>query len=172
MKEDTNGYHENPVFIYILEFLSACLICYFLYLVFPQYRLIWAMVYVAVVISPVREKSRALVLSRIKANFIGAFFGLFVLLAFTPTFFSFCVGAVATILFCHTLKIIGTARSALLTLISVVIPRYTEPHYVVVLERIICVTAGCLVALMAIIFFDRLVLRFSKPAWQSGTKGG
>jgi uncharacterized membrane protein YccC len=171
MNVGIDGHHENPVYIYLLEILSACLICYFLYVVFPRYRLIWAMVYVAVVISPIREKSRALVFGRIKANFIGAFFGLVVLLIFRPTFLSFCVGAVATILFCHALKITATARSALLTLISVVIPQYSEPHYAVALERVICVTIGCLIALMSIIFFDRLALRLSKPARQPETQG-
>jgi len=157
------GHHDNHVFIYILEILAASLICYFLYLSFPQYKLIWAMIYIPVVISPIREKSRVLVFSRIKANFIGALIGFIILLAFQATFFSFCIAAAATILVCQALKITATARSALLTLVTVAIPQYTEPLPVVAVERIILVTSGCLIALLVIVFFDGLVIRFSRP---------
>ncbi len=155
---DGGGHHENPVYIYLVEILSACLICYFLYLLFPRYPLVWAMVYAGVVISPVREKSRALVVSRIKANLIGAFFGLLVLLVFAPSFVSFCVGSTATILFCHTLGIITTARSALLTLVSVIVPHYVEQPYVIALERAIIVTVGCVIAFGVIVAVERFVL--------------
>jgi uncharacterized membrane protein YgaE (UPF0421/DUF939 family) len=164
------GHHENPVFIYILEILSACLICYFLYLSFPQYQLIWAMIYIPVVISPIREKSRLLVFSRIKANFLGAAIGFIILLVFKAAFLSFCIAAIATILLCHALKIIATARSALLTLVSVAIPQHIEPLHVVAVERIIFVTCGCLIALSVILFFDRLVILFSQPERNAAIK--
>lgn len=164
------GHHENPVFIYILEILSASLICYFLYLSFPQYQFIWAIIYIPVVISPIREKSRLLVFSRIKANFIGASVGFLILLLFQATFISFCIAAIATILLCHALKIIATARSALLTLVSVAIPQHIEPLHVVAVERIVFVTCGCLIALSVILFFDRLVIVLSQPNQYAVTK--
>ena len=164
--------HENPVFLYILEMLSACLICYWLYESFPQYNLISAVVYAAVVISPIREKSRALVISRIKANFLGAFLGFLAMLFTGPTFISLAIGAIAAILLCNALKIMDTARSALLTMVAVVIPHYLEPSGVVVLERIVSVTCGCLIALMITIAFEMAYLRWFGPAGQDEINAG
>jgi uncharacterized membrane protein YgaE (UPF0421/DUF939 family) len=129
------------------------------------------MIYIPVVISPIREKSRLLVFGRIKANFLGAFFGFLVLLFFDQSFVSFSLGAIATILFCNALRIIETARSALLTLVAVVIPHYSEPHYVVALERIVCVTCGCFIAFMVIIISDHLYLKFAESKRQAGING-
>ncbi len=148
---------EIAIPIYILEVLAACLICYLLYLAFPGYKLIWALIFVPVVLSPIRDKSRKLALSRIEANFLGASVGFLLLLAGKPALLSFCLGAAATILICHALSIVDTARSALLTLVTVAIPQYTEPGYVVAAERILFVTTGCLIALLVVLATDRLL---------------
>lgn len=154
--------HENPVWIYMLEVLSAILICYFIHLSFPTYRLIWGIIYIPLVISPIREKSRVLAFSRIKANFLGAFVGFCIMIICKPTFSVFCLGAITIIIICNSIGILEMARSALLSLISVLIPHYSEPHTVIAMERIFSVTCGCLIAFLVIVCFDTLVIRFSR----------
>ena len=157
----TAGRHENPVYLYALEVLSACGVCYLLYRLIPGYHLIWAVIYVPLVISPIREKSRALVLGRIQANFLGALLGFAVLVVFGQNFFAFAAGAAAIIGICSTAKFVDLTRSALLTLVAVTVPHYAEPSWGVALERIVCVTCGCLIALAAILAFEHLHGRFA-----------
>ena len=120
------------------------------------------MLYIAIVISPKREKTRALIYDRVKANFIGAFIGALILLLIKPTLLSFCAGATITILLCNSFKMIDSARSALLTLITVIIPESKDPHYVVAVERVITVTLGCSIALLVTIIFDYFLMKYSR----------
>ncbi len=66
------------------------------------------------VISPIREKSRVLAFSRIKANFLGAFIGFCITIICKPTFLVFCLGAITIIIICNSIGILEMARSALL----------------------------------------------------------
>lgn len=160
--------HQNPVWLYILEVLSACLICYFLNVSFPSYHLVWGLIYIPLVISPIREKSRSLVFSRIKANFIGAFVGFCMMINTNPSFPVFCVGAVTIIVVCNMMRMLETARSALLSLGSVLLPHYAEPNTVIAVHRILSVTCGCLIALLVIVCFDSIMNRFSDRRHEDG----
>jgi uncharacterized membrane protein YgaE (UPF0421/DUF939 family) len=165
---DSNG---SSLMIYILEFLTAAIAFYLLYLAFPQHKLIWGMVYIAVVVSPKRDKSKSLIYDRIIANAIGAFVGFVILLFFKASLLSLCAGAVLIILFCNFLKMIDTARSALLPLIVVLMPEYKESVYVVALERILCVTLGCLTALAVKLLFDFVLLNLGRKRQGVTAKG-
>lgn len=148
-----------PVILYIFEFLTATLIGYMLYRLFPDYHMIWAMTSIALVLSPKSIKSRALIYDRIKANILGVVIGFIVLVVHHPNIFTFCLGSIALILLSNYLKTLTTIRSSLIALVVVVIPEIhkTVPGLTVALDRIVCVIAGCIIALVVTILFDELI---------------
>jgi uncharacterized membrane protein YccC len=156
-------YLKKPVFIYILEFISATIVCYALYVSYPQHRLIWAMTSVSLVLTPRSEHSRALIYSRIKANLLGVFTGLLIMMIHKPGIIVFCVGAVLAILLSRMFNIMDSVRSALVALIVIMIPEYRESSYVVALERVVCVITGCVIALIVTYLFDFVLLKLSEP---------
>jgi uncharacterized membrane protein YccC len=156
-------YLKKPVFIYILEFISATVVCYALYISYPQHRLIWAMTSVSLVLTPRSEQSRALIYNRIKANLMGAFTGLLIMMVHKPGIAVFCLGAVLTILLSNMFNIMDSVRSALVALIVIMIPEYRESSYVVALERVVCVITGCVIAFFVTYLFDFILLKLSGP---------
>ena len=156
-------YLKKPVFIYILEFISATIVCYALYISYPQHRLIWAMTSISLVLTPKSEQSRALIYSRIKANLLGAFTGLLLLMIHKPGIIVFCLAAILTILLSNVFNIMDSVRSALVALIVIMIPEYRESSYVVALERVVCVVTGCVIALIVTYLFDFILIKLSEP---------
>ena len=78
---EITGKLDLSILLFILEYLTSTLIFYLIYLALPQYKLIWGLIFIAVVLSPKSGDSPGLVYDRIIANFIGAAIG-FVILAF------------------------------------------------------------------------------------------
>lgn len=158
------GIPKSPVVIYALEFITATLVGYFLYLLFPDYHMIWAMTSIALVLSPRSDKSKLLIYDRIKANFLGVLVGFLVLLVHYPNILTFCIGAVVLILVSNHLRYLTCIRSSLVALVVVVIPEIGEAGncYMIALDRIVAVIAGCLIALVVSFVFDLALSLFQK----------
>jgi uncharacterized membrane protein YccC len=150
----------SRLFIYILEFLCASGIAYLLVLMYPQYRLVWAMTSIAFVMSPKSDESRALIYGRIKANILGAVIGFAVMLIELPTVVLLGIGIVFTIFLTRHFKLYKTVRSALVALVIIIVPAYSEPHTSVALERAVCVLIGCVIALLVTFVFDSLISKY------------
>ncbi len=161
----------NPVVAYILEFLSASGVVYLLLTFYPQHRLLWAMTSIALVLTPKSEESRALIYARIRANILGSLVGFVIMLIHEPNIVLFCVGAVATILLCKALRMYATVRSAVVALIIIMVPVYSDAHTRIALERMICVITGCVVALLVTVFFDVLIGFLSREPWKGRVSG-
>jgi uncharacterized membrane protein YgaE (UPF0421/DUF939 family) len=83
-----------------------------------------------------------------------------------------CIASAIIIMLCNAFDKIDTARCALLTLVGVVLPSYHEPSYIIAVERIVCVTAGLLTALLVNIFYGWLFAKVSLKFDVSGSKEG
>ncbi|WP_183568087.1 FUSC family protein [Mucilaginibacter sp. SP1R1] len=132
--------------VYLTKCLAGVTICYLLYKYIPQYPFYWAIVSVAVALSP--DNSNQLAYDRMKANMLGCGVGLCLYPLHLPNLLILCLGVAVTIGLGITFQITNTLRSALAALVIVTIQEELEKHWYIALERVACVVAGCLVALM------------------------
>ncbi len=140
---------KNPSFIrYLLLCVIGSSICYLLYTLFPAYPFQWSIISVLIVLAPEKKDARKLALDRIKANVIGSVTGLLSFLIHTPDIMSLGCSVVATVLICTWVKLGNASRSALAALAIVLILEKERNTFDAALERMGCVIAGCIVALI------------------------
>jgi uncharacterized membrane protein YgaE (UPF0421/DUF939 family) len=148
-----------PHWSYVLKCLIGVTICYVLYIEIPQYPFYWSIVSVALALSP--DNSNAQAYDRMKANLLGCAIGLCLYpLHFSPLL-ALCIGVLLTISIGLAAKITGALRPALAALIIVTINEQKQGRWVPV-ERVVCVVAGCLVALLLSLLFSLLARIFSR----------
>lgn len=138
------AYSTNTV--YLIKCLVGVIICFALYQYIPQYPFYWAIVSVVVALSP--GDSNQLAYDRMKANVLGCAVGLCLYPLHLPNLLILCMGVTMTIGIGIAFRISNTLRSALAALVIVTIQGEQEKHWYIALERVMCVIAGCLVALL------------------------
>ncbi|ALL05937.1 hypothetical protein AQ505_10790 [Pedobacter sp. PACM 27299] len=146
--------------IYLLKCLIGVIICYLLYKYIPQYPFYWSLVSVVVALSP--DNSNTLAYDRMKANLLGCTVGLCLYPIHISYLLILCLGVTLTIALGLAFRITQTLRSALAALVIVTIQEQLEKHWYIAVERVGCVVAGCLVALLVTMFFNMLLARLSK----------
>jgi uncharacterized membrane protein YccC len=150
-----------PNAFYLLKCLSGVAICYFLYIKIPKYPFYWSIVSVAIALSP--DNSNRLAYDRMKANLLGCAVGLCLYPLNLPGLAALCIGITLTLSIGFALKIPSTLRSALAALIIVTIHEEEQRQWYLPLERVTCVVAGCLVALLVTLVFNLAARRFGSP---------
>ena len=140
--------------IYIVKCLLGVIICYILYIAIPQYPFYWALISVALATSIDSTNNQAY--DRIKANALGCGVGICLYPLQLPELAIICIGITITIFLGIGLKISSTIRSALAGLIIVTLQVEQTKHWYIALERVVCVVAGCVVALMITLAFNWL----------------
>ena len=156
------GTFANPVSIYTLKFLFAAAIAYALLIRYPQHKLIWAMNSIALVLSPIREESNVLIADRILANMLGAAVASILMLYDNPNIILGCIGIVITIILSKILNIYRTVRTAVVTLVIIMVPVYEGSRIMIAFERLFCVIIGCVIALIITLLADALIHRIFK----------
>lgn len=155
---------NKSIFLPHLPYLAKCvigvIICYILYKEFPQYPFYWAIVSVVIAISP--DNSNRLAYDRMKANILGCSIGLCLYSIHIPTLLLLCLGIVATICVGIALNLMSTLRSAMAALIIILIHEEQVRQWYLPVERVLCVIAGCLVALLVSLVFNRVGQQFKK----------
>lgn len=154
---------EKPqrfVWIYLLKNLIGATICFFIFKSFPEYPLFWSLISVVVVFTP--DNSNQLAYDRIKSNFLGASIGLS--LSYLPIgqLYLLLLGLAITILVAFSLKLDKTIRPALAAIVIVLFENQTDASWLIPLERVLCVTLGCLVALLITYSFSKIEHLFKK----------
>jgi regulator of ribonuclease activity A len=157
-------YLKSPFFIYILKCLSGLSIGYWLFISFPHHQFYWTIISILIVISPDPKDSTRLALDRMKANTIGSITGLLMFLINQPGLLLMAVGVVITIAICSLLKLMSVGRSALVALLIVMIHEKNGNSWEIALERMGCVIAGCVIALVITIIFDYFTREKQKPS--------
>lgn len=146
--------------IYLIKCLIGVIICYLLYKYIPQYPFYWSLVSVVVALSP--DNSNTLAYDRMKANLLGCTVGLCLYPIHISYLLILCLGVTLTIALGLAFRITQTLRSALAALVIVTIQEQLEKHWYIAVERVGCVVAGCLVALLVTMFFNMLLTRLSE----------
>lgn len=147
----------NP--IYLLKCLTGVLICYVLYIKIPAYPFVWAVVSVVIALSP--DNSNKLAYDRMTANLMGCAVGLALFPIDLPVWVGLCIGLALTISLSHALKKDEALRSALAALVIVLLNEEKTRQWYVPMERVVCVVAGCVVALLVTLGFSLI----AKSRW-------
>jgi uncharacterized membrane protein YgaE (UPF0421/DUF939 family) len=145
----------NP--LYLLKCLIGVLICYVFYVEIPAYPFVWAVVSVVIAISPDNSNKQAY--DRITANLIGCAVGLALFPIPLPVWLELCLGIVLTIVIGSALKKTEALRSALAAVVIVLLNERENRQWYLPLERVVCVVAGCVVALLVTLLFT-LIARY------------
>ena len=140
----------NP--IYLIRCITGVLICYVLYIKIPAYPFIWAVVSVVIALSPDNSNKQAY--DRITANLMGCAVGLALFPLALPVWVGLSIGIALTIAISYALKKDAALRSALAALVIVLLNEQKTRQWYLPLERVVCVVAGCLVALLVTLGFS------------------
>ncbi|WP_158795556.1 FUSC family protein [Pedobacter sp. L105] len=147
--------------LYLLKCIAGLILCYVLYKAFPQYPFYWSLVSVVITMAP--DSSNKLAYDRITANTLGCAVALALYPIHISPLIMLCAG-VALIIIIGTLLQLNTAlRSAMAALIIVILNEQEHRNWIVALQRVGCVIAGCLIALgVALVFNTVMHLRHKR----------
>ncbi len=142
--------------LYAFKCVAGLCVGYALYRLFPQHQFYWSIISILLVLAPDSGDSNKLAFERMGANLLGSTIGLLIYLVHKPNLLSLCVGVVATIFVGTRLKLENAIRSALVSLIVVMINEQQNNSGKAALERIGCVIAGCVIAMLITLAFNLL----------------
>lgn len=152
----------SQLIIYITRCFIGFLIGYYLYLRFPDYGIMWALISIILVISPEGQNSKKLSIERFKSNLIGSSVGFLCLLINEPNVYICLLGVFLTILVCYLFNVINMARVALVTLIIILVQPHTSHLTETPLIRGLSVTIGCFIGLGITVFTSMLIRRLKR----------
>ena len=141
-----------PNGIYLLKCLTGLSICYVFYLEMPQYPFYWSLVSVVIAIAP--DNSNRQAYDRIIANLLGCTVGLLLYPIGLPGLIVLCIGVTVTIAIGYAVRKVDALRSALAALVIVLLHEREVREWYIPLQRVGCVVAGCLVALLVTLVFN------------------
>lgn len=149
-----SGLHDLHFLLYLIKALMGLSVCYLLYKIFPGNQFQWSMISVLLVLTPNDSDSNRLAIDRTKANVIGSAFGLLFYLIHKPDLPTISAAVVCTIVFSALVRLGNASRTALAALIIVMVLEGEKDSFVFALERMLCVFAGCFIALALTFVFS------------------
>jgi uncharacterized membrane protein YgaE (UPF0421/DUF939 family) len=153
--------------IYAAKCIAGIMLCFLIYMFFNQWvDYTWSLISVILVLSPEGKDAVDLVLTRIKANFIGAGTGILILLLHLPSPWNLAAGATISLFICDRLNLNAGARSTLAAMIIILLHQEGSnsgaPLWDSALSRIIAVVSGCILGLLITYVFHS-IFRLSTP---------
>ena len=142
--------------VYILKTMSAVLLSYFASMLVHWLDFAWCLISSVLVLSPEGTDAMPLALTRIKANLVGAFSGLLILLIDLPVPYNMGAGAIVALFLCDLFKLNTGARSTLAAMIIVLMRPEGAHVWDASLGRTSSVIFGCLLGLMVTLIFHKL----------------
>ncbi len=148
--------------LYATRCIIGVVICYILFIYFPELPFQWSVVSVVVAISP--DNSPSLAVDRMKANLLGCAigFGLFFIPA--PNLLMLCLGVILVIITGLYLQLHGSLRSALAAIVVLMVDSTHAHDWKLALGRLSCVIIGCLIALLVTIGFNQIFLLIKRKS--------
>jgi uncharacterized membrane protein YgaE (UPF0421/DUF939 family) len=156
-----NEKYKN-LLLYITKCIAAASLIYFFSNLFNYSDIIWSLISAILVLSPDAKEALPLAMTRIQANLVGSGSVLLcLLLSGVPHLVTISLSYALAITVCFMLNLMTASRSALAAVTIIVLAPATEAHlWDKPLERVVSVTAGCLVGLVITLIIHR---RFSGP---------
>jgi len=142
--------------VYILKTMAAVLLSYFASMLVHWLDFAWCLISSVLVLSPEGTDAMPLALTRIKANLVGAFSGLLILLVDIPVPYNMGAGAVVSLFLCDLFKLNTGAKSTLAAMIIVLMHPEGAHVWDASLGRISSVIFGCLLGLIVTFVFHKL----------------
>lgn len=167
-----SGLHDLHFLLYLVKALLGLSVCYLLYKIFPGNQLQWSMISVLLVLTPNDSDSNRLAIDRTKANIVGSAFGLLFYLIHKPDLLTISAAVVCTIVFSALIRLGNASRTALAALIIVMVLERENDTFVFALERMLCVFAGCLIALLLTFVFSPLSKKLQRNVSASADESG
>lgn len=155
---------NSGVLIYGARCVIGFIIGYLIYLSFPQHGGYWTLLSILLVLTPEDKDARRIAIERMKANLIGSSVALFLYVAHKPTLPLIITGVLAIIAICHFFNLLNVARTAMATLIIVLIYEQEKTSWTGAAERLIFVVGGCLIGL-GITLLTSAFLDWIRNAW-------
>lgn len=137
---------HSEVMIYAFRCLIGIVLGFLLIWSFPSYEGYWTLLSIILVISPEEQDARRIAIERMKANLIGSSVALVIFLLHKPSLPVILIGAIAVVIICYGFELLNVARTAMATLIIVLLYEEKTTWWGSV-ERLICVTIGCVIGL-------------------------
>jgi len=148
--------HKN-LLLYILKCIASASAIYYLSDLLHYSEMFWCLISALLVLSPNEKEAIPLAIVRIEANVVGSCSALLCLL-FTalPALVIFCLSYTLAIVACFLFGLMPASRSALVAATIVALAPVGAGHpWDKPLERVLAVTAGCLVGLASTFLFHR-----------------
>ena len=153
--------------VYMLKCVTGIVLCYGVSLYLQQWvDYTWCLISVVLVLSPEGKDAMDLVLTRIKANLVGAGTGIFVLLLQMATPWNIASGAAISLFLCDQFKLNAGARSTLAAVIIILLHPGGPHIWDSALSRITAVILGCILGLI-ITFLFHSVIKINEPVLNS-----
>lgn len=146
--------------LYATRCIIGVVICYILFIYFPELPFQWSVVSVVVAISP--DNSPQLAVDRMKANLLGCAIGFALFFIHAPNLLMLCLGVILVIISGLALQLQGSIRSALAAIVVLMVDSTHAHDWKLALGRLSCVIIGCLIALLVTIGFNQVFLIFRK----------
>ena len=138
--------------LYATRCIIGVVLCYILYVKFPDLPFQWSMVSVVVAISP--DNQISLAVDRMKANLVGCAIGFMLFFIHPPNLIMLCIGVVLVIIVGLYFELQGSIRSALAALVVLMLYNGPVHDWRLAMDRLICVVIGCLIALLVTLCFN------------------
>ena len=161
--EGTSDVFTVENYSYFTRLIIGVVLCYLLYINFPELPFQWSLVSVVVAISP--DNSTQLAKDRMIANLLGCVVGLVMFFIHPPNLLMLSIGVMLVVIIGLYFNMQGSIRSALAALVILMLYNNQSADWTLALDRLVCVIAGCLVALLVTLAFNYLfkVCRFKSP---------
>lgn len=160
-------YDTAPLRSYAVYFLMAkCTlgvgICYYLFLIWPNYPFDWAMISVALSLS--LDNSTKFAVDRIISNVLGCVIGLLLFPIPVPHITLLAIGIILVIGIATLLKFSDMIRQSLAAFVIVMIREENSQQWFVPFHRVLTVMAGCIIALVLTMAVGVLTSKFFRNA--------
>jgi len=142
--------------VYILKAIAAVLLSYVASILVHWLDFAWCLISSVLVLSPEGTDAMPLALTRIKANLVGAFSGLLILITALPVPYNMGAGAIVSLFLCDLFKLNTGAKSTLAAMIIVLMHPEGVHVWDASLGRISSVIFGCVLGLIVTFVFHKL----------------
>jgi uncharacterized membrane protein YgaE (UPF0421/DUF939 family) len=155
----------SSLLIYIAKNIVGVAFSYLISWFVPRIDFAWCLISVVLVLSPEGTDSITLAITRIKANLVGAFTGMLILLSGLERPYNMAAGSIISLFLCDRLKLTAGAKSTLAAMIIVLMHPEGRHLWDSAFERITAVILGCILALIITFIFHSL-FKIKTPVWK------